>query len=375
MNVRRWFITVLACVLVFAVLAVYKMLQINAAIAYGESFPEPSETVEAMVVENQPMQQRINTLGEIVAPNRVTLHNELEGRIAAVNFRSGGQVAKGDVLLQLDITEERARLQAAKARAELARLDLQRVSALIKNNTVSEDRRDQARAEYDIALADIEALQAVISKKTVIAPFAATAGIHQFEVGEYLQSNSVITALLGDSEVLWVDFQLPLSQVSVAIGWPLVVSLSSQAGQQFHGKVIARETAMSSASRNLRYRAELKRDPQLLPNAIVNVALDSGASQPLPRIPATAYRQDALGAYVYLLDADDGAHTNGKAYRARRQAVIGGLNEGAFIYIAKGLNAGDFIATQGAFKLRDKLLVYVKERQPAVTERQPLAEQ
>jgi membrane fusion protein (multidrug efflux system) len=372
MNLRRWFITVLCCALVFVGLAVFKTLQIKAAIAYGESFPEPSETVEAMVVENQPMQLPINTVGEIVAPQMVTLRNELEGRIAAVNFHSGDQVAKGDVLLQLDITEERARLQAAEARVGLTRLNLQRVNTLIKNNTISEDRRDQAQAEYDIALADKAVLQAIIAKKTVTAPFAATAGIHQFELGEYLQSNTLITTLLGDSDVLWVDFQLPLAQASIANGAKLVVSLPGQADQPFHGQVIARETALSSASRNLRYRAELKSDQQLLPNTIVNVALNAGVSQQLPRIPVTAYRQDALGSYVYLLDASEDSAT--KTYRARRQAVIGGLNEGAFMYITEGLKAGDFIATQGAFKLRDKMLVYVAQR-PAAATAQPVMEQ
>jgi hypothetical protein len=49
MNMRRWLITLSVCLLVLAALAGIKYQQIRAAIALGESFPEPSASVEAHV--------------------------------------------------------------------------------------------------------------------------------------------------------------------------------------------------------------------------------------------------------------------------------------------------------------------------------------
>lgn len=51
MKTRRWIITVTACALLLVVLAGFKYTQIQAAIAYGASFPEPAESVQALEVQ------------------------------------------------------------------------------------------------------------------------------------------------------------------------------------------------------------------------------------------------------------------------------------------------------------------------------------
>lgn len=54
MQARRWITVAVICVLVFVVLAGYKALLIRDAIAFGESFPEQSETVEVTLTERKP---------------------------------------------------------------------------------------------------------------------------------------------------------------------------------------------------------------------------------------------------------------------------------------------------------------------------------
>ena len=130
MNIRRWSIIIAVCILIFALLAGFKVLQIREAIKFAESFPEPSETVEAITVSTAQVQPTITTLGSIVAPQTITLHNEIEGRITAVHFKSGATVKQGELLIELDSSEETARLHAVEARAELAQIDLKRVKKL-----------------------------------------------------------------------------------------------------------------------------------------------------------------------------------------------------------------------------------------------------
>ena len=110
---RRWLITSVACLAILAGLAGYKYWQIRAAIAFGESFPEPSESVEAQTVTLTPAVTYVTTIGEIVAPRSVELRNELEGRVSEVDMVSGSRVQAGDVLLRLDASEEQARLDGA----------------------------------------------------------------------------------------------------------------------------------------------------------------------------------------------------------------------------------------------------------------------
>jgi membrane fusion protein (multidrug efflux system) len=280
----------------------------------------------------------------------------LEGRITAVNFASGGRVDKGDILLQLDISEESARLKAAAARANLARLDLERFTRLFASKTVSEEQVDQARAEFDMASASVNELQAIIAKKSLKAPFAAVAGLHQLEAGEFLQANTPIVMLVGINDHAWVDFNLAITQGTVDIGSEVGVVAPGGRGDGVPAVVIARNPAVSASSRNMRYRAKISANPLLPPNSVVNIRIPIGSEQQV-QVPATAVLRDELGAYVFVLDAE----ANG-AYRARRQSVTVGREEDQMVGVSGGLQVGSLVATDGAFKLRDNLLTHVRQR-------------
>lgn len=367
MNTRRWLITLAICVTLFAALAAYKTLQIKSMIEFAESFPEPSETVETITVTRQALQSRLSTLGTVVAPQTIELRNELEGRVAGVNFDSGSKVVAGQLLLQLNVAEEQARLKAAQARLNLAKLDRERVRQLRKNRTVSAERLDQAEAQYNIAQADIAALQATIDKKTLRAPFDADTGLHEFEIGELIAANTLITTLVGINEYRWVDFTLPLGKAQVSLGDEITASQTD--GTRYRGEIIAMDSVMSANSRNRRFRARVNSD--VLPhNAAVNVEVASGQTRQLPVIPATAVRRDGMGDYVYILTPETAVADN--AYRAQRRSVML-LPEYAAqqsnddisapeVAIRKGLEGGELIAANGSFKLREGLLTYTKPR-------------
>lgn len=350
----RWAIAFLVCLTIFIALAAFKFFQIQAAIAFGKSFPEPSETVEAVTAMVSDYHTSVTTIGEVVAPQSVDLRNELEGRIAAVNFVSGDTVKKGDVLLQLDISEETARLKAAQARVNLAELDLQRVKRLIKQKTVSEERLDQADADFQIAQADALALQATIDKKTLQAPFDAIAGLHQLEVGEFLESNTHIVTLVGLNDYVWVDFNLPVTHAVLSVGAEVTVLPSQSLPEPLTATVIARDSLASASSRNLRFRARVDSGGALPPNAVVRVAVPVGTEREVV-IPTVALQKDGMGDFVYVLINDE----EGKGYRAQRRAIkIGDMNDKT-TSILEGLSEGEIIAAQGGFKLRQNVLTIV----------------
>ena len=367
MTVRRWLISIAACLLLLAALAAFKYHQILGFIAFAESFPEPSETVESAAVISQQTASVVSTLGEVVAPQSLELRNQLEGRIEVLNFQSGDVVKGGQVLLQLDIAEEKAQLKAARARLKLAELDLQRVRKLREGSIISAERKDQAVAQYDVARADIAVLETTIAKKTLMAPFNAYTGLHELEVGEFLPVNSLITTLIGTTDYFWVDFSLPLSEAGTALGTQITIAPVAHTDQPIVGEIIARDSVMSATSRNLRFRARIASDKDLPQNAVVNVTVPTSQAQQVLTIPATAVRRDQLGDYVFRLVADENTD---QAFRAQRQSITtmrfmnGGDSavESEWVVVKEGLQEGDLVAANGSFKLRENLLVYVSER-------------
>jgi len=362
--IKKWILTLLACVAIAAVLIGYKVLDNRANEQAAASAPEYSETVAAAEVESIEYQPVVSVLGKVVAPQQVELRNEVAGIVAQVNFASGAQVTKGQLLLQLNINEEQAQLQSAIARAELALSTQKRIKKLRDSKAVSQDQYDKAVAELRMATADKAMIEATIAKRTLRAPFDAITGIHAFDVGQYLEENTLITTLVGVQDFLWVDFSLPQiyaalpEVVSVMVG-PLSEGANAELWQPLAAPVIARESVMKAESRSLHYRAQVTRgESGLLANAIVSVKVPVAAEQRVLAVPAVAILYSSSGPYVFVLN-DDKTAAMQPAYRAQRQPVTLGYQQGDLIIVKSGLEVGQRIASAGSFKLSDGLLTFL----------------
>src|SRR5690606_39883811 len=86
---------------------------------------------------------------------------------------------------------------------------------------------DNARAERDVARAEIERTKAVIARKTLRAPFRARVGIADVHPGQFLEAGALLTTLQGVDDEANVDFAVaqdvaaslrPGDQVDVVVG-------------------------------------------------------------------------------------------------------------------------------------------------------------
>jgi membrane fusion protein (multidrug efflux system) len=114
-----------------------KFAQIQAAIAFAETFPEPMETVELFSVREEVWQPTTSVTAETVAIHAIEVSTELAGRIVEVGFAPGATVRAGQLLVRLDTSEERAELAAARADARLATLALARNRKLIASGAAA----------------------------------------------------------------------------------------------------------------------------------------------------------------------------------------------------------------------------------------------
>ena len=362
MKLNRWTKTLAACGIVFGALTTYKVLEIRAAIAFGESFPEHSETVETALSFTQPYSETVSVIGEVLATQQVELRSEIPGRIVKVGFTSGQQVAKGQLILQQDISEESALLDSARARLTLAQSVYTRYKNLHQAKAVSQEQLDRAKAEVATIQGEVAVLYSTIAKKTIRAPFAGASGIHQFEVGQFLLDNVLITSLVGEQEQLWIDFQLPQFYPELKKGsFVRVRQLQHrQSNNWVEARIIARSALVSSANRSYAYRAQI--DRTLLPaaiNASVTVKVPVAAKLELMTVPATALQQDHLGQFIYLLKPETDTTSNTQTYRAVRQQVTVKSKQQGYVVLIKGLDANQLVAAAGAFKLYPGVLVHV----------------
>src|SRR5690606_7642229 len=146
-------------------LAAFKLDSLGEARALAAAEQAPVETVRAAFVEPRAHRPTTTAIGTVLALRSITLRNELPGTVAEVRL--------GEVLVALDVSVERAELEALRARAALAETLYQRAANLNAERALSDEELDKALAERDVARAEVERVQALIERKTIRAPFRA----------------------------------------------------------------------------------------------------------------------------------------------------------------------------------------------------------
>jgi membrane fusion protein (multidrug efflux system) len=317
----------------------------------GQAQYEPVATVTATRAKVSAYQKRLSVIGESQAVKYITLKNELAGKISKINFSSGDTVERGSILLEFDHNEENASLAAAKANSLLKLQTFNRYKLLVKEKRISEESVDIAKAEYQVAIAEISRIEAIIEKKVFIAPFTANTGIHNLSVGQYLDSNTDITQLIGVETFTWVDFKVPQTYQQLTVGSDVDITISTDASAHATATINSIEPLLTQDSRQLKYRAKvLNRDLMLKPNYLVKVAVPIMDKVDVVTVPKLAIVRDQLGDYVFKLVSDE----NGD-YRATRHKVELGDRIQDRVIISQGLNEHDLVAAKGAFKLREGL--------------------
>jgi len=164
----------------------YKFLQIRAAMAQGASFSQPPTTVTSLVAQEEEWPATLAAIGSVEAVNGVLVSADLAGVVREISFQSGKRVAKGQVLVRLETSTERAQLAQAQASADLAKLNLDRAEQLIERGVIAQSELDRLRAEARQSEASVAAVQAITERKTITAPFSGVLGIRQVDLGQRL---------------------------------------------------------------------------------------------------------------------------------------------------------------------------------------------
>jgi membrane fusion protein (multidrug efflux system) len=353
-------------------LAAWKFSSIGSANASSAAYPEPAESVTAAVARAREHRQATTAIGTVMALRSVTLRNELAGTVRQVNLSPGRIVEAGAVLVALDVAVEQADLRAQEAQLELAKATLARLERLREFNATSEIEVDRARAERDVAAAQIARTQAVIARKTIRVPFRARVGIADVHPGQYLNEGTVLTTLQSVDDALHVDFAVPQAVAAALKPGDRVdvyANAESPAAAPIAAKVAALDARVDPGTRNgtVRARFELPHAgakgsaaPVPAPGSSVRVSVAVGAPAAAVAIPATALRKGPGGDHVFVLAPDQKNQT-----RAQLRTVQVGATLGDEVLVVRGLAAGEQVATSGSFKLRDSALVAIAEPKTA----------
>ncbi len=315
--------------------------------------PEFPEAVVLATVESRPYQRSFQAVGTIQAIRHITVATEVSGKVAHVGYESGQTIEEGAVILRLDTSTEEADLRAAEALVRLNQATLDRYEQ-VSANAISKQEVDRVRAELDQSRARVEQLKTTIAKKEIRAPFAGKLGMRDVQPGQYLAQGETITTLQGTSDEVYVDFSVPqLQAAGIPVGGTVSVMV---AGREVTARVIASDPRIDMTTRNARVRAIMpSMGGRLTPGMFVDVRIPLGEAEEVLTIPPTAVRYAPFGSYTFVVEPDP---KDAKALRVHQRFIKAAGSTGGRVIIQDGLKAGERVAADGAFKLREGALVF-----------------
>lgn len=285
---------------------------------------------------------------------------ELTGKVVHIAFESGTMVQAGDLLVQQDISSEKAQLRGAEAVRDLAKVNLERLSKLLTDEAISQSQYDDAAAKFKEDAAQVDNIQAIIAKKTIRAPFAGRLGIRLVNLGQTLNEGEEIVSLQS-LEPIFVNFLLPQQQLpQIQRGLRVQVTTDALPGQIIEGEVTAINPQVDSSTRNLRVQATVANSQERLrPGMFVKVAVLLPVQEKVLAIPATALLYAPYGDSVFVVEEKKSEKDGQSGKIVRQQFVRLGEKRGDFVSVVSGLKEGETVVSTGAFKLRNGQAVVV----------------
>jgi len=364
---KRMLWMIVGVLLLIALIAGVKVLLVMRML---HNMPKPTPaTVSTATASEQAWQPALQSVGSLRAANGADLAMDVAGVVAAINLKSGQDVEKGQLLLQLRDSDDVAALQQLEAAAQLSKLTFDRARRQLAAQAISQADYDTAAADFKAKQAAVAQQQALVAKKQLRAPFAGRAGIITLSPGDYLSAGTAV-ATLQQLDPLFVDFNLPQRELGrLRVGQHVHLALDAYAGRTFDGQVSAINPRVDAASRNVQVEAQVpNHDQALTPGMFAKLSVDVGEQQSRLTLPQAAIVYNPYGDTVYVVQPSKGKDEQGKPLPAtvEQTFVTLGDTRGDQVAIVKGLEPGTVVVTSGQIKLKNGAPIVVDNSvQPA----------
>lgn len=301
-------------------------------------------TTVSLTAESGQLERRFNAL--IVAPNTITISNQIAGSIVKMPFRAGAVVKKGDVLVQIDDSLTKAEYKKAQANLEKARQDLNRIKKLIPRQLASAEQLSAASTDKKLAEAELTLKSIQLNRSLIKAPFSGVISQRFFEPGDTAAINKPLLTLV-DNQHLIVKSAIPESLIAnVSVGKEVKVKIPSLSLLR-DAKISTLYPTVDSTTQQVSVEAafDTLNDPllpALFPGQFAELIISYQSASHL-LVPVNAVQYDTKGAWVFRLDKDN---------KSEKTRISTGKNINNKIEVNSGLNVGDIIVTHGFVGLR-----------------------
>ncbi|WP_163938112.1 efflux RND transporter periplasmic adaptor subunit [Paraferrimonas sp. SM1919] len=343
-------------ILVFVVLA-FSLWTFNKPAPNTHSIaPTSKQAPEVVVIDAkvETIADKVEALGTTSSKESLTITSKVTDKVVKVLFEDGQQVQQGQLLIQLNDAEAKAKVTVARVNLAESERELQRISELVKSQTVAQLEKDALQSEIDAAKAELLQAKAQLRDRQIKAPFSGFLGVRTVSLGSLVTPSTVITTL-DDLSVMKLDFTVSEKYLAdVKVGEKIVATSSAYQGEQFVGKITHINSRIDPVTRSVTVRAHIPNsDYKLRPGMLMGLNLFYDERQSLI-VPESAIIPIKTDHFVYVVDSQN--------YIEKRQVQVAGRSRGR-VEIASGIEVGEQIVIRGLMKVRPGMQVTTKTQE------------
>ncbi|NPU83347.1 MAG: efflux RND transporter periplasmic adaptor subunit [Syntrophaceae bacterium] len=333
----------------------------------------PAVPVAAGEAVRKDMPVQIQAVGVVEAYRTVTVVPQVTGQVAAVHFREGQEVRKGDLLFSLDPAPYREELRQAEARlakeeAQFAnsRAEARRYAFLLEKGAVSRsdyDRYQTTEATQSQTVRDnraaVEKARLNLQYCSIRAPIAGKTGSYGVNPGAVVTANTGTLTTVNQIRPVYVRFSIPENQLTDVrrqmrqSSLKVTTTLPGKEKDAREGVLVFVDNTVDPDSGMIRLKAEfVNPDGFLWPGQFANAALEITIQKNALVVPSPAVQKSQEGHYVFVIKQDKTV--------AQRPVTVDRV-VGPETVLAKGVEPGETVVTDGHLKLREGFPVEIKE--------------
>lgn len=350
----------------------------------------PPPAVDVAVAVERNLARTEEFVGEVRGKQDVEIRARVQGYLEGIHFQPGTDVKAGQLLFSIDpkpfqaaLAQAKAGLTQAQVEATRAKNDADRYTDLAAKGLVPRKQGDDARAQAEVAAANVSAARAVVKAREVdlgytrvTSPIAGRAGLVAPAVGDLVGvSGGPPLTVVSDLSAARVRFQIAETdylrifkersgQVGAAAGGSgapparaaaVEVRLALADGSLYPlpGRVVTIDRSIDARTGSLAIEAEFPNPEGMLrPGQFARIRGESGFVKNALVIPRKAVNTVQGASSVYVLGEGD-------VVQGRR---VEGQDAGPGLWqVSSGLAAGDRVIVEGQLKVREGVKVLARE--------------
>jgi membrane fusion protein, macrolide-specific efflux system len=176
-------------------------------------------------VKQDKLELMVRGSGRLMATQEESLFfTEENKRVKEVYAQAGDQVEKGQLLVELDVTDLESQLRQKRLQARSDELAM--IEKLRRADEISAEELERSKIDFELKKEDVRKLEETVAKAKLTAPFSGTVASMYVQKGDQVKAYDTV-AIVADMSQLTVAAELSTEDAKkVAVGMEAIVDIN-----------------------------------------------------------------------------------------------------------------------------------------------------